>query len=87
MYQSVGEMKWRHCTVDPPKPGATYFIIQLLDNGMWFQTWDYYGWQVWPNTAAWSSGIDRTCSWWIEVPLPYPDPETVMSIDEVNAEA
>ena len=80
-------MKWRHCTLDPPEPGSNYFILELMDNGAWRHTVDHYGYEDQFTFEVWMSGHDRAHSWWIEVPMPYPDPKTVMWIDEVNAEA
>ena len=80
-------MKWRHCTLDPPEPGANYLILELQDNGSWRHTVDHYGYEEEFIFEVWISGHDRAHSWWVEIPFPYPDPKSVMRIDEVNAEA
>ena len=54
--QPQAEMKWRHCTLDPPMAGSNYLILELLDSGAWRHTVDHYGfeeeytfevWDVW----------------------------------------
>jgi len=82
MYQSVGEMKWRHCTLDPPTAGDNYLILELLDNGAWRHTVDHYGFTEEFTFEVWISGKDRAHSWWVEIPQPYPDPQSVIEVGE-----
>jgi len=83
----VHEIKWRHCTLDPPQAGSNYLILELLDSGVWRHTVDHYGFEEHYTFEVWMSGHDRAHSWWVEIPEPYPDRESIRWGNEVKAEA
>ena len=85
--QPQAKMKWRHCTIDPPIAGSNYLILELLDNGAWRHTVDHYGFEEEYTFEVWMSGHDRALSWWVEIPEPYPDMESIRWVNEVKAEA
>jgi len=65
------EVRWRHCVIDPPTPGDNYLILEIMDNGAWRHTVDHYQDDI-NDEHFWISGHDRHKSWWVEIPLPYP---------------
>ncbi len=80
------EMKWRHCTIDPPPPGEVYLVIEYRKDNLWQHHVIFYG-NLEDYTDGWDTTLEMERCWYVAPPLTMPDISDIVIANVILGQA